>query len=90
LTVIIDETLIEDAKIAAIRQKTNVSRVADELLRGWLSGLYQLKNRPTDEPIALDRRTPRPNPRDPVTGIEIVTEGILAVEVADRVKLTPL
>jgi hypothetical protein len=47
LTVIIDETLIEDAKIAAIREKTNVSRVADELLRGWLSGLYQLK-KPSD------------------------------------------
>ncbi len=39
LTVIIDETLIEDAKIAAIRDRTNVSRVADELARGWLSGL---------------------------------------------------
>jgi hypothetical protein len=39
LTVIIDETLIEDAKIAAIRDRTNVSRVADELVRGWLSGL---------------------------------------------------
>jgi hypothetical protein len=36
-------TVIEEAKIAAIRDKTNVSRVAEELLRGWLSGLYKLK-----------------------------------------------
>jgi len=33
LTVIIDEKLIEEAKIAAIEEKTNVSRVAEELLR---------------------------------------------------------
>jgi regulator of PEP synthase PpsR (kinase-PPPase family) len=35
----IDRKLIEEAKIAAIREKTNVSRVAEELLRGWLSRL---------------------------------------------------
>jgi hypothetical protein len=37
LTVILDETVIEDAKIKAIREKTKVSNVAEELLRGWLS-----------------------------------------------------
>jgi hypothetical protein len=43
LTVIIDETVIEEAKIQAIRDKTKVSRVTEELLRGWLSGDYKLK-----------------------------------------------
>jgi hypothetical protein len=43
LTVILEETLIEEAKIKAIRDKTKVSAVAEELLRGWLSGLYKLK-----------------------------------------------
>jgi hypothetical protein len=28
---------------AAIREKTNVSRVAEELLRGWLSGTSTLR-----------------------------------------------
>lgn len=37
LTVIIDEKLIEDAKIAAIQDKTNVSRVAEHLFREWLA-----------------------------------------------------
>jgi hypothetical protein len=43
LTVIIKETAIERAKIEAIRQKTNVSRAAEELLKGWLDGTYKLK-----------------------------------------------
>jgi hypothetical protein len=43
LTVIIDEEVIKKAKIKAIEDDTNVSRVADELLRGWLSGDYKLK-----------------------------------------------
>lgn len=43
LTVIIDESLIKRAKIAAIENSTNVSKVAEELLQGWLSGLYKLK-----------------------------------------------
>jgi hypothetical protein len=38
LLVIIDEKLIEDAKIAAIRDKTKVSQVVEDLLRGWLAG----------------------------------------------------
>ena len=37
LTVIIGEKLIEEAKIAAIRERTNVSRVVEELLAGWLA-----------------------------------------------------
>jgi len=44
LTVIIDEEVIKKAKIKAIEDDTNVSRVADELLRGWLSGEYKLKS----------------------------------------------
>ena len=43
LTVIISEKTIEEAKIKAIREKTNVSQVVAELLDGWLSGLYKLK-----------------------------------------------
>jgi hypothetical protein len=43
LTVIISEKTIEEAKVKAIRDRTNVSRVAEELLDGWLSGLYKLK-----------------------------------------------
>jgi len=35
--------VIEEAKIRAIREKTKVSAVAEELLRGWLSGIYKLK-----------------------------------------------
>ena len=37
LTVIVDEKLIEDAKIAAIKDKTKVSAVVEDLLRGWLA-----------------------------------------------------
>ncbi len=37
LTVIISEQLIEDAKIAAIREKTKVSAVVEELLQGWVA-----------------------------------------------------
>jgi hypothetical protein len=48
LMVIIDEKLIEEAKIKAIRDKTKVSRVAEELLQGWLSGLYRLKKQTDD------------------------------------------
>jgi hypothetical protein len=43
-SVIIDEKVIDEAKIQAIRDKTSVSRVTEELLKGWLSGLYGLKN----------------------------------------------
>ena len=43
LTVIISEKTIEEAKVQAIRDRTNVSRVAEELLNGWLSGIYKLK-----------------------------------------------
>lgn len=43
LTVIIDENVIDEAKIKAIRDKTKVSNVAEELLRGWLAGAYKLK-----------------------------------------------
>ena len=43
LTVIIDETVIEEAKIKAIREKTKVSSVAEELLKGWLAGTYRLR-----------------------------------------------
>jgi hypothetical protein len=38
LMVILNEKLIEDAKIAAIQDKTKVSAVVEELLRGWLAG----------------------------------------------------
>lgn len=43
LTVIIKEKVVKDAKIKAIREKTNVSRVTEELLLGWLSGDCELK-----------------------------------------------
>ena len=43
LQLIIAEKTIEEAKIKAIREKTNVSQVTQELLDGWLSGLYKLK-----------------------------------------------
>lgn len=35
--VIIDKDLIKAAKIAAIEDNTNVSRVAEELFQGWLA-----------------------------------------------------
>jgi hypothetical protein len=38
LMVIIDENVIKAAKIAAIEDETNVSKVVQELLDGWLSG----------------------------------------------------
>jgi hypothetical protein len=43
LMVVMDEDVVKKAKIKAIEDDTNVSRVAEELLRGWLSGLYKLK-----------------------------------------------
>jgi hypothetical protein len=43
LTAIIDAEVIKDAKIEAIRQGTNLSRVTQELLQGWLAGTYKLK-----------------------------------------------
>lgn len=43
LQVLIDKDMIDEAKIKAIRDKTNVSRVVEELLRGWLAGSYKLK-----------------------------------------------
>jgi hypothetical protein len=43
LTAIIDADVIKEAKIEAIRQGTNLSRVTQELLQGWLAGTYKLK-----------------------------------------------
>jgi hypothetical protein len=43
LQVLFAERTIEDAKIKAIRDKTSVSRVVEELLDGWLDGTYALK-----------------------------------------------
>lgn len=43
LQILVAEKTIEEAKIKAIRDKTNVSRVVEELLDGWLSGDYKLK-----------------------------------------------
>jgi hypothetical protein len=37
LLVIIDEQVIEDTKVAAIRDKRKVSGIVEELLRNWLS-----------------------------------------------------
>jgi hypothetical protein len=34
---------IEDAKIEVIKQKTSVSKVAEELLQGWLDVTRKLK-----------------------------------------------
>jgi hypothetical protein len=44
LTVLLNETVIEEAKIAAIREKTNVSQVTDKLLRGWLKGTFKIED----------------------------------------------
>jgi len=38
LVVILDEKLIEDAKVAAIRGKTKLSAVVERLLREWVDG----------------------------------------------------
>lgn len=43
LQVLINEKTIEDAKVRAIREKTKVSGVVEELLQGWLDGIYKLK-----------------------------------------------
>lgn len=43
LQILVDEKTIEEAKIKAIREKTKVSRVVEELLQGWLNGTYKLK-----------------------------------------------
>ena len=43
LQVLVDEQTIEEAKIKAIRDKTKVSRVVEELLQGWLDGSFKLK-----------------------------------------------
>ncbi|MBR0751135.1 hypothetical protein JQ604_02990 [Bradyrhizobium jicamae] len=43
LLLVIKEYTIKQAKIRAIQDGTNVSKVAGELLKGWISGLYQLK-----------------------------------------------
>ena len=45
LQVLVAENTIEDAKIRAIRDKTSVSKVVEELLDGWLDGSYTLKER---------------------------------------------
>ena len=47
LQIIIKEQTKEDAKISAIRKKTNVSVVVEELLDGWLDGTYKLKEKPS-------------------------------------------
>jgi hypothetical protein len=44
LMVIIDEKTIKQAKIRAIEGDMKVSRVVEGLLRGWLSGEYELKS----------------------------------------------
>lgn len=43
LQVLIDSDMIDEAKIKAIKDKTKVSRVVEELLKGWLDGTYKLK-----------------------------------------------
>ncbi|MVT55192.1 hypothetical protein GPL17_32660 [Bradyrhizobium yuanmingense] len=43
LMLVIEEETIKQAKIRAIQDGTNVSRVAGELLKGWVAGLYKLK-----------------------------------------------
>jgi hypothetical protein len=43
LQILVAEDTIEDARVKAIRSKTNVSRVVEELLQGWLEGTYKLK-----------------------------------------------
>jgi hypothetical protein len=43
LQVLVAEKTVEEAKIMAIRNKTSVSRVVEELLDGWLAGTYKLK-----------------------------------------------
>jgi hypothetical protein len=43
LQVLVDEGTIDEAKIKAIRDKTKVSAVIEELLDGWLSGDYKLR-----------------------------------------------
>lgn len=42
---LVAEQTIEDAKIRAIRERTSVSAVVEELLEGWLSGDCRLKVR---------------------------------------------
>jgi hypothetical protein len=44
LQILVAEKTIEEAKVRAIRGKTNVSRVVEELLDGWLDGTYKLKD----------------------------------------------
>lgn len=43
LQVLIDADMIDKAKIKAIMDKTKVSWVVEELLQGWLDGIYKLK-----------------------------------------------
>lgn len=43
LQVLVAEKTIEDAKVAAIRNKMSVSKVVEKLLDGWLDGTYKLK-----------------------------------------------
>ncbi|WP_247783886.1 hypothetical protein [Bradyrhizobium sp. 170] len=43
LQVLVAEKTIEDAKVRVIREKTSVSAVVEELLQGWLDGIYELK-----------------------------------------------
>lgn len=42
LQVLVAEQTVEDAKIEAIKLRTSVSRVVEELLQGWLAGVYKL------------------------------------------------
>ena len=43
MQILVAETTIEEAKVRAIRSKTNVSRMVEELLQGWLDGAHKLK-----------------------------------------------
>ena len=38
LLVIIEEEVVEETKVAAVREKTKVSAIVEELLRAWLAG----------------------------------------------------
>jgi len=43
LQVLVAEKTIEGAKLRAIKEKTSVSAVVEELLQGWLDGTYKLQ-----------------------------------------------
>ncbi|WP_370156950.1 hypothetical protein [Bradyrhizobium ottawaense] len=43
MQVLVAEKTIEGAKLRAIKEKTSVSAVVEELLQGWLDGTYKLQ-----------------------------------------------